>query len=49
MGTGIEALGGSIVSDLVSVAWLAIPLGLLAAWLRGRKRRSEAPSLGLGR
>ena len=50
MGIGIsEMMGGSIVKDLVSVAWLAIPLGLLAAWLRSRKKVARAQSLDLGR
>lgn len=50
MGTGItEMLGGSIVKDLASVAWLAVPLGFLAAWLRGRRKVQRAQSLDLGR
>ena len=41
--------GGSIVTELVSIAWLAIPLGLVAALARHRKRAKAVPSLDLGR
>lgn len=40
---------GSMVSDLFSVAWLAIPLGLLVAVARLRQRAASLPSLDLGR
>jgi hypothetical protein len=42
-----EMVGGSIVKDLVSVAWMAIPLGLLAAWLRSRRKGERVQSLDL--
>lgn len=40
---------GTIVSDLFSVAWMAIPFGLLVAVARYRQRAASLPSLGLGR
>jgi hypothetical protein len=40
---------GSMVTDLVSVAWVAIPFGLLVAIGRYRQRAVAATTLGLGR
>ena len=40
---------GSMVSDLFSVAWVAIPLGLLVAVARHRPRPASLRTLDLGR